>query len=209
MAKDDLWFAQFNLSTHDRNHGFSCWFETTVDENDQLDGNVLANALGKHFEGTIEQLLSSESRFEGVRCYKKRGVSASSGQYFVEDGIGLQSADALPINNQMRFNFQQDVYDARYNNSLSISGLSATNQVGSDWNGPILNTARTVVVPKFLEEIAEEGGPGRYRIINIGRRLPLNPPGDPAEVSKIRVNSRIMSMRPRTTRVDGTSAVLG
>lgn len=209
MAVGDLWLAKFDLSTHDRPHSFQCYFDTLVASTDDQSGSYLASALGVHFETTLRALISSESRFEGIRVWKKRGVSATVGQYYAADGVGTDSTDALPINNQCRFNIQQEDFDARYNNSFSVSGISANNLTGSDWTAAFLATPAANLVTKFLATVFEVAGAGEWKLINIAKRLPLNPPGDPSSVTKIRVNSRVMSMRPRTTRVTGTSVAAG
>ena len=209
MPAGDVWFCRCDMSTFQRGHGFGFYVLNLLSGPDDTDGDVLAEALNSHFTSLLTAFISSETRVEGWRCWQKRGSGATPGQFFVQGGTGNRGANPIPLNNSVRIHFEQELFDARYNNGISIGAIDELDTDGSYLTAG-LQTLTQLFANKFLEEIPPAGGGAEiWEAVNVAKRLPLNPPGDVSTIVRVKRNERVMSMAPRTTRVVGTADATG
>jgi hypothetical protein len=127
--------------------------------------------------------------------------------YHTQRVPGTVDSVALPFNNGVRLQLQQEVFPAKNNGMVWIPGIPESGVAGNTLTGAFITIAGTPVVAFAIEPVERTPDPGRWRLGVLSRKFLADNPGDYEGAFAVATNATmspiIGTQRRRTTRRRG------
>lgn len=212
MAVGDIWYNKFNFSTNNRAWSFGLWFEETTGFSPTDSGQPIARALYAKFQASLLGIINVESKFESIQSWRRHSGTAIPGYLKVQSGDGGRGGNAMPNDNALVINLQQEAADAKHNGRIALAGQSDGDHEANDFTNTYLTTqvkTFTDLVPTTVSAVGPDTGDGRIVILSKTFVPAATPIGTCLDVTNAQANTRVLTQRRRKQKACGYVNLIG